>query len=346
MLCDGPLTLARSDVPDLKHPIFGTRDSSQRVRTEPPYSLRMSEESLEAATRSHVPELHRRIECSREHMGRGTTDILGEDLRVVIGTGGGDVSGIIHAFIFVKGFQVQREALLDVADMTGKCSYASSTRQVPHFHGRVVRSGEEGVRGAMDPNGVDPVGMAAEDGGPFIVEVPEADGSIDATGGQELALEVKGYDTGLVTSKDVDALTRPPVPDPKRVVQRSTDELRFVELQSSDAVGVSSEGSDLGSCFDVPDLDGPIVRTGGNHGVIELDAHDAVFMALKDLGLVSAPPPVRFDLVALGVDVLPKALSSFLEIQRTGFFDDTRGRSAPADLLGTSGGFRVFVGVG
>ena len=142
--------------------------------------------------------------------------------------------------------------------------------EVPETDGAVVRGGEDGARGRVDFDGVDPVGVAAEDKGRLVFEVPDFDGLIPGAGDEDGGVKMQGYDPIAVAIVCRDAFSRTPVPDFDRVVETAADELGVIELKAPDAARVSLERPKLLSSGDVPDLNGGVIRSAGKKMVVKL----------------------------------------------------------------------------
>jgi hypothetical protein len=71
---------------------------------------------------------------------------------------------------------------------------------------------------------------------------------------------------------------------------------------------MASEGTNLFSSLDIPNLSGAIVGAGDEDIVVELQAHDAVGVATENSRAEAAVFPVRADLEAGFVDVFPWSL--------------------------------------
>lgn len=68
--------------------------------------------------------------------------------------------------------------LLNLANVAFEDFDAGFCGEVPETHGAVVRGGEDGAGGGIEFDGIDPVGVAAQDKGGFILEIPNLDGLV------------------------------------------------------------------------------------------------------------------------------------------------------------------------
>jgi hypothetical protein len=72
------------------------------------------------------------------------------------------------------------------------------------------------------------------------------------------------------------------------------------------------QSPDLFTSFNVPDLDGSIIRASCKNVVVELETHDTIRVAGKDLCGASAVLPIGANLETIFVYILPR--SGFPEV--------------------------------
>ena len=95
------------------------------------------------------------------------------------------------------------------------------------------------------------------------------------------------------------------------MIETTANELGVVELEAADTARVASEGTELFPSVDVPNLDGHVVGAASQDVVVELEAHDAISMALEDFGGAAAVFPIRADLEPVLVDIFPWSETRF-----------------------------------